>query len=116
MSVRIYHNPRCSKSRASLQLLNDKGIEPEIVLYLDVPPSIEELKDVVAKLGLGAGALIRYNEDLAKELGIAKSDQRSEHEWLALMNENPVLIERPIIVSGNKAVIGRPPENINDIV
>ncbi|MBL4868965.1 MAG: arsenate reductase (glutaredoxin) [Pseudomonadales bacterium] len=116
MSVKIYHNPRCSKSRTTLQLLQEKGIEPEVILYLETPPSANEIKSILSQLGLEAKKLIRFNEAIAKELKIKASDDKSDSAWIKIMAQNPKLIERPIVVKGKKAVIGRPPENINSLV
>lgn len=116
MSVKIYHNPRCSKSRTTLQLLQDKGIDPEIVLYLETPPSTSEIKNILSLLGVKAKQIIRFSEALAKELEIKASDEKSESAWIKILTQNPKLIERPIVVKGKKAVIGRPPENINALV
>ncbi|MBV1884113.1 MAG: arsenate reductase (glutaredoxin) [Pseudomonadales bacterium] len=116
MSVKIYHNPRCSKSRTTLKLLQEKGIEPEIILYLETPPSTDEIKRILSQLGLEPKKLIRFNEAIAKELAIKASDDKSESDWIKLMSQNPKLIERPIVVKGDKAVIGRPPENIDSLV
>ena len=116
MSVKIYHNPRCSKSRTTLKLLQEKGIEPEVILYLETPPNTDELKRILDQLGLEAKKLIRFNEAIAKELTIKASDDRSESDWIKLMTQNPKLIERPIVVKADKAVIGRPPENIDALV
>lgn len=111
MSVTIYHNPRCSKSRTTLQLLEDKGVEPEIVQYLDTPPSADELRAILAKLGLGPRDILRKKE--AKEEGIADLDGDALIEALA---KHPRAIERPIVVKGDKAALGRPPEQVLDIL
>jgi arsenate reductase (glutaredoxin) len=108
----IYHNPRCSKSRAALKLLTDEGVNPTVVLYLESPPTAEELGDILKKLGAGAKQLIRFKDEGAKKLGISPKDERSESEWINLMAQNPAIIERPIVVAGGKAVVGRPPENV----
>ncbi len=106
----IYHNPRCSKSRATLALLQEHGIEPEIVLYLDRPPSQAALKRLLAKLDLSAAELVRRGEAEYKELGLAAGS--SEAELVKAMAVHPKLIERPIVVRGERAVLGRPPENV----
>lgn len=108
----ILHNPRCSKSRTTLKLLNEKGIEPEIVQYLKTPPTKSELAEIIQKLDIAPKTLIRFKERTASDLGLSPSDTRPDAEWLQLMSDNPVLIERPIVVHGEKAAIGRPPENI----
>ena len=111
MSVTIYHNPRCSKSRQTLALLEEKGVAPDIVEYLKTPPSAAELKAILKKLGLKPQEIVRTKDARYAELGL-KERVVSEDELIALMAENPVLIERPIVVSGNKAAIGRPPETV----
>jgi arsenate reductase len=113
--VTIYHNPRCSKSRQTLALLEEKGIAPKIVEYLKEPPSAAELKRVLKKLGLKPRDIIRKGEARYAELGLKGKDLKDE-ELLALMVKNPILIERPIVVSGDKAAIGRPPEAVLKIV
>lgn len=107
----IYHNPRCSKSRQTLELLKAKGAEPEIVLYLDDTPSKTEIQDILKKLGISARELLRKKEDAYKEHGLADT-ALSDEKLIEAMISAPKLIERPIVVSGNKAVLGRPPENI----
>ena len=114
-SVTIYHNPRCTKSRQTLQLIRDAGVEPTVVEYLKEPPSVEELDSLVKKLGMQPGQLFRKKEALFKELGLA-GKELSRDEALQTLAENPKLIERPIVVKGRKAVIGRPPENVNDLL
>ena len=111
MAVTIYHNPRCSKSRETLALLEANGVEPEVVLYLETPPSKAAINGLVKKLGLSsAREMMRTKEDAYKELELAAVTK--EAALIDAMAENPVLIERPIVVNGDKAVIGRPPENV----
>ena len=112
--VTIYHNPRCSKSRQTLELLKEKSIEPEVVEYLKTPPNAAELKDILSKLGLSADELMRKKEAIYKELGLAGVSD--ENELITAMVNNPKLIERPIVIKGNKAAIGRPPESVLDIL
>lgn len=115
-NVTIYHNPRCSKSRETLALLEQHGVTPEVVLYLETPPSAEELKTLLKELGFSsARELMRKKEDLYKELQLA-DETLSEAQLLAAMVENPKLIERPIVVNGSKARIGRPPEQVLEIL
>ncbi len=114
-TVKIYHNPRCSKSRQTLALLEEQGIEPEIVEYLKDTPSADELKDVLMKLGLSARDLMRTGEAVYKGLGL-KDPDLSEEALITAMIENPILIERPIVVSGKHAAIGRPPEKVLEIL
>ncbi|MDH3669852.1 MAG: arsenate reductase (glutaredoxin) [Gammaproteobacteria bacterium] len=116
MKAVIYHNPRCSKSRATLELLNQKNVEPEIVNYLETPPSKTELKRILALLGKKPPEIIRFGENVAKEEGLSASDARTEDEWLELMLDNPILIERPIVVTNDRAAIGRPPETVLSII
>jgi arsenate reductase len=112
MHALIYHNPRCSKSRLALQLLIDSDVHVEIVDYLADPPSLETLRDLSSRLGQSAKAMVRFQEDLAAELRLSPDDDRSEDEWLAILSQHPRLIERPIVVIGGRAVLGRPPENV----
>lgn len=113
--ITIYHNPRCSKSRQTLQLLEDNGVTPEIVLYLDTPPSATELAELLKKLGIGARDLLRKGEDAYKENNL-KDESLSDAQLIAAMVKHPKLIERPIVVKGKQAVLGRPPENVLSLV
>lgn len=113
MTVTIYHNPRCSKSRATLALLQDKGVEPTIVEYLKDPPSAEQLKGIIGKLGMGPRELMRKKE--SKEAGL--DDPTLDDDALIQgMVANPIVIERPIVVSGDRARLGRPPGSVLEIV
>lgn len=115
MSVSIYHNPRCSKSRQTLQLLTDKGITPQIIEYLKTPPSYEELDNILNLLGIEPRELMRKAESVYKELNL--SDTSLDRKVLIqAMVENPILIERPIVLANGKAAIGRPPESVLTIV
>lgn len=115
-SVTIYHNPRCSKSRETLSLLKDNGIDPDVVLYLETPPDSTTLHKLLTMLGMNnARELMRQKEDLYKELNLSDS-QLSEEALIQAMVDNPKLIERPIVVSNGQARIGRPPEQVLDIV
>jgi arsenate reductase len=109
--VTIYHNPRCSKSRATLALIEARGIKPKIVDYLKTPPSAAELKAILRKLGLNPRDILRAGEAVYAELGLEARDL-DDDALIALMVKNPILIERPIVVAGNKAAVGRPPENV----
>ncbi|MBD2858671.1 arsenate reductase (glutaredoxin) [Spongiibacter sp. KMU-158] len=111
----IYHNPRCSKSRQTLALLNENGIEPEIVLYLETPPSAAELSTLLTKLNIEPRALLRKGEDAFKEKGLADTGL-TDQQLIAAMLDEPKLIERPIVVCGNRAVLGRPPENVLELL
>lgn len=113
--VTIYHNPRCSKSRQTLQLIRDAGVEPEVVEYLKTPPSAEELDSILSRLKLEPAAVMRRREPAFKDLGLADREL-TRAEAIDVLVENPSLIERPIVVKGRKAVIGRPPENVNDLL
>jgi arsenate reductase (glutaredoxin) len=113
--VTIYHNPRCSKSRQTLQLLEARGVKPKIVEYLKEPPSSAKLKAILKKLGMKPRDLLRQGEARYAELGL-KERALSDDALIELMVENPILIERPIVVSGNKAAIGRPPEKVREIL
>ena len=113
-TLRVYHNARCSKSRSACQLLEERGIAFEGVEYLKTPPSRDELAAVLAKLGMQAEEIVRKGEDVYK----AEFEGRklSEAEWLDALVAHPVLIERPIVVCGDRAVIGRPPEKVLELL
>ena len=115
MSVKIYHNPRCSKSRQTLQLLKDNNIEPEVVEYLKTPPTREELERILDMLGLEPRELMRRKEKEYKELGLADPGL-SRDQLIDAMIAHPRLIERPIVIKDGKAAIGRPPEKVLEIV
>lgn len=106
----IYHNPRCSKSRQALQLLEDNNQSPEIRLYLKETLTFDELKEIIEKLGILPEALIRKNEAIYK--ASYKGKELSSEAWIQAMIDNPKLIERPIVVKENKAIIARPPEDV----
>ena len=114
MSVRIYHNPRCSKSRATLALLEENGHAPEVVEYLKTPPTAAELKGVLEKLRMKPRDLMRKKEEPYKTLGL-DDESLSDDQLVKAMVENPVLIERPIVVTDHGAKIGRPPEDVLDL-
>ena len=113
--VEIYYNPKCRKSREALQILYEHNIEPTIHYYLDSPPSVEGLSQVLRKMGKKPRDIFRKSEPLYKELGIKNKDF-SDDELLACLHKNPILIERPIVVKGQRAVIGRPPEDVRKII
>ena len=113
--TKIFHNPRCSKSRETLQLLQDKGIAPEVVLYLETPPDAKTLKDLLKKLGMKPRDLMRKKEAEYKEMGL-NDDALTDDQLIAAMIECPKLIERPIVVHGKKAALGRPPEQVLEIL
>ncbi|PBQ16585.1 arsenate reductase (glutaredoxin) [Pseudomonas congelans] len=111
----LYHNPRCSKSRGALELLHARGLTPDIVLYLETPLDADRVRDLLGKLGIGARQLLRTGEDDYKQLNLA-DPSLSDEQLIAAMAAHPKLIERPILVAGDKAVIGRPPENILELL
>ncbi|MCF0016583.1 arsenate reductase (glutaredoxin) [Pseudomonas stutzeri] len=111
----LYHNPRCSKSRSALELLEARGLTPAIVRYLETPPTAAQLRALLDKLGLSARQLLRTGEDEYKSLALANSEL-SEAELIEAMVEHPRLIERPILVAGDKAIVGRPPERVLEIL
>lgn len=113
MPVRIYHNPRCNTSRKTLAMLRDKGVEPEIVEYLKTPYTAAQLKTLLGQMGMTAHQLLRKKE--AAGVGIDAA-QMSEAELIAAMVKHPILVERPIVVSGAKAALGRPPEKVLDVL
>jgi len=114
MSVVIYHNPLCSKSRQTLALLEEKNIQPEIIKYLDTPPSVAELESLFVQLKLdNVRSMMRTKEDIYKELNLADA---TDEQLFEAMAANPKLIERPIVVSNGQAKHGRPPEQVLDIL
>lgn len=116
MSITIYHNPRCSKSRQTLQLLRDNGIEPDIVEYLRTPYTAAQIEQLLDKLGiLDPRDLMRKKEAVYKEAGL-DDDYLSRSDLIDAMAQCPSIVERPIVVRGDKAVIGRPPENVLDLL
>ena len=115
MAITIYHNPRCSKSRQTLALLEENGIRPAVVLYLDTPPDAKTLQSILKKLGITARDLLRKGEDEYKALKL-DNPALGEAQLVAAMCAHPKLIERPIVVNGNRAAIGRPPEQVLEIL
>ena len=113
--VTIYHNPRCSKSRQTLEIIEDKGIKPVIKLYLETPPSHEELESILKMLDLSPRSFMRIKEDAFKANNLDNEDL-SDQELIDIMIRFPKLIERPIVLANNQAVIGRPPENVLNIL
>jgi arsenate reductase len=109
----IYHNPRCSKSRATLERLQGRGVEVQIIEYLRAPPTVAELKSVLKKLGMKPAALVRKSEDIFKQKYAGKT--LSDAQWLDALAKDPILIERPIVIRGERVVLGRPPENVDDL-
>lgn len=113
--ISIYHNPRCSKSRQTLALLEDRGLSPEIILYLDNPPDRKTLKDLLGKLGISARQLLRKGEDAYRENNLA-DESLTETQLIDAMVANPKLIERPIVINGSRAALGRPPEKVLEVL
>lgn len=114
-NVTIYHNPRCTTSQQTLKLLESKGIKPKIIEYLKTPPTEEELDKILTWMNKGPEEITRRKEELYTKLGL-KDKKLNRGEYLKVLVKNPVLIERPIVVSGNKATLGRPPEKVLEII
>jgi len=112
----ILHNPKCSKSRQTLQLLEEKGMDIPVVEYLKTPPSIQDLKYICSRLNVKPIQIIRTKEPLFKELGLSVDNNYSDDQWLQVLSKHPKLIERPIVCYKNKVAIGRPPENVLTIL
>lgn len=112
--IQIWHNPKCSKSRAAMELLENKNIDASVVKYLEQTPTKEQLIDVLKKLNMKASQLLRTGEDVYKELNL--KDENDEEKIIEAMVKNPILIERPIIIKGNCAVIARPIENLEELL
>ena len=115
MSITIYHNPKCSKSRQTLELLKEKGITPTLIEYLKTPPTAEALKNILSQLGLTPRDLMRKKEDIYSELKL-DNPTLSDDDLIGFMIQHPVLIERPIVLANGKAALGRPPEQVLDIL
>ena len=111
--MKIYHNPRCSKSRETLNIILENDIKPDIHLYIDNPLSIEEIKYILKLLNTSPDKIIRKNEEVYKRLNLKDAN---EITLIKMMHENPILLERPIVVSKNQAIIGRPPENVRQLI
>lgn len=116
--MEIWHNPRCSKSRATLGLLEEAGVTADVRRYLDDPPSSEELRRVLGLLGMQPWELVRTGEDTYRELGMADWDRTDDavDAWVEAMVEHPRLIQRPVVIDGDRAVLGRPPEDVRDLL
>jgi arsenate reductase len=115
LNVQILHNPRCSKSRTTLQLLKDNGVEPEIILYLDTPPDASQLAAILGKLNMQPRDLMRKGQSEYKAMGL-DDEQLNDDQLIAAMIKAPILIERPIVLANDKASIGRPPESVLEIL
>jgi arsenate reductase len=114
MTLTIWHNPRCSKSRQTLALLTENGQSPDIVKYLDAGPNADQIRAVLSALNIPAIELMHTGEKVFKELGLSKTD--TDETLIAAMVANPILIERPVVINGGRAAIGRPPEGVLDIL
>ena len=113
--AQLYHNPRCSKSRAALALLNERGVDFEIVRYLENPPDEAMLRELLSKLGMTPLELMRRSESKFRELRLGGADV-SDQQRIRAMVDNPILIERPVFISGEKAIVGRPPERVLELL
>ena len=113
MAITIYHNPKCSNSRGALERIRARGHEPHIVEYLKTPPSREELKALLDKMGMKPGELVRTKEPVYAELGLGEA---GEEQLLAAMAEHPILMNRPIVVAGARAILARPPERVEELL
>lgn len=111
----IYHNPRCSKSRQALKILQDHGLTPIIIEYLKTPPDVNDLKQILNKLNLSPRELLRNNEPEYKENQL-DDNNLSDEEIVQAISKHPILMQRPIVILGNKAIIGRPPEKVNELL
>src|SRR5262245_44167703 len=114
-TIEIWHNPRCSKSRQALELLKKKGVEPKIVFYLEAPPSAARLKEILELLGMGPRELMRKQAPPYRELDL-DNPARTPGELVAALTEHPILIERPIVIAGKRAVVARPPERALELI
>lgn len=114
-ALSIFHNPRCSKSRKTLEIIEINDVEVKVILYLQDPPSVSELNSLLEKLGMKASELVRKGESIIKELDIDLSSI-SNDDLISIMAEHPILIERPIVFNESSAIIGRPPENVEELL
>jgi len=115
MTVTIYHNPRCSKSRATMEFLEERGIKAKVIKYMDSPPDAAELKELLAQLGMSPRDIMRKHEQVFKEAGL-DDPTFTDDELIEAMTQCPSLIERPIVINNGKAVLARPPEAVLDIL
>jgi arsenate reductase len=115
LKAQILHNPRCSKSRTTLQLLRDNGVEPEVILYLETPPTVDQLGSILGKLDMKPRDLMRKGQSEYKDMGL-NDEQLADEQLIAAMLEAPILIERPIVLANGQARIGRPPESVLEIL
>lgn len=114
--MEIWHNPRCSKSRETMQLITDAGGEPEVRRYLDDPPTADELRHVLDLLGMQPWELVRMGEPEARDLAMSGWEQADPDRWIEAMVAHPKLIERPVVIAGDRAVLGRPPANVESLL
>tara|TARA_E500000331_G_scaffold145980_1_gene142038 strand:+ start:5093 stop:5443 length:351 start_codon:yes stop_codon:yes gene_type:complete len=114
-ALSIFHNPRCSKSRKTLEIIEINDVEVQVILYLQDPPSVSELNSLLEKLGMKASELVRKRESIIKELDIDLSSI-SNDDLISIMADHPILIERPIVFNESSAIIGRPPENVEELL
>jgi len=114
-TIQIFHNPRCSKSRQTLALIEEKGIQPEVILYLENTPNADQLNNILSKLNITARQLLRKGEQDYKDNNLS-DPTLSEQDLIEKMTQFPKLIERPIVIKNNQAVLGRPPENVLDLL
>ena len=114
-ALSIFHNPRCSKSRKTLEIIEINDVEVQVILYLQDPPSVSELNSLLEKLGMKASELVRKGESIIKELDIDLSSITND-DLISIMAEHPILIERPIVFNESSAIIGRPPENVEELL
>ena len=114
-ALSIFHNPRCSKSRKTLEIIEINDVEVQVILYLQDPPSVSELNSLLEKLGMKASELVRKGESIIKELDIDLSSINND-DLISIMAEHPILIERPIVFNESSAIIGRPPENVEELL
>ena len=114
--VTIWHNPRCSKSRQTMELLTEAGVDPDVRRYLDDPPTADELRQVLDLLGMAPWELVRMGEDEARELGLRDWDRDDPDRWIDAMVAHPRLIERPVVIRDDRAVLGRPPSNVESLL
>lgn len=116
MSDVVYHNEACSKSRGALCLLRERGVAPRVVDYLATPPTVEELRHLARLLGVGPLGMMRTDDKPFAGLGLAVGDRRTDDEWFALIVAHPILLQRPIVVIGGRAVIARPSEKVLELL
>ncbi len=114
--MEIWHNPRCAKSRETLALITDAGVDPTVRRYLDDPPSADELREVLARLDVSPWELVRFGEQEARDLGLRQRPREDPDGWIEVLVAHPRLIERPIVIDGDRAIVGRPPANVEPLL